>query len=824
MDIFEKLKTDLKNTPTENCVNYNWLWHSSVTEEETRRQIEEMQQVGIKSICILPLPKEFRPNYMNTHMSPDYLSDAFFEQVAFAVKTAKEKGMVVWLYDEGGWPSGSACRQIHQVRKGMMPRYIAKKTMLLKRGDALTAPDGEEFLGAFISNTHNKVQLGDVYEEDLSIDLYVSEQETNDYAADRANPVSTDTFLALTHERYKKYVGDDFGTVIPLIFNDESGVSYRAWSSHYKDEFQALYGYDMLDYLPQITETVPCETEDEWQAVRDYHNYVSGLFRKHYLQRIRAWARANHIRFAGHLNGDNNTQVFVRYGAAGSNPLAQLRDFDIPGIDIILQQVWMDKNGARENTVGFFPRYASSAAIQNGNRDSLVEEIAVYGDGITYEDTRRLTNLMAVRGINIFNLMALPYGTEGCKSIYFRPQFCSLKPDFYNLNRLNEVLDRIAYVASLIVRGKAGVKENRTALYLPISDLQCTGEISDRAAAIFEKLGQELEERQIDFDIIDDEFIREAKVIDGVLVGEFVNYATVIMGDYTSVPENTEKVVKSLKNPTPTPVIHCQNANLLAKKADIDGGTLFLIVNGGREDFAGDITIENTQNCYLCDMGTGEILSVDRTIADNNTVLSVSIPAGRECVLLFSDEIDHKEIVSSKANISKEITLTKCESRVVRRSIIASNSVKSVSYDLPWEEATLGEWRHQNGKAYAEPDFSGEVAYRFTLSTENMEEDSVCLLSLGKVEHSARVYVDGELCGIHGFPGDRIPLPVSGKKQLNIEVVVANNLANAIVNTDCYALFKREDLGPYHERALEFEKDACGGGLIGPVMALFMKV
>ena len=88
---------------------YNWTWNGEVTKEESESQLLEFQRLGIKSFCIIPEPKDFRPTTMPTFLTPDYLTKPYFEEYFYVVKRAKELGMTVGLYDEGGWPSGSAC-------------------------------------------------------------------------------------------------------------------------------------------------------------------------------------------------------------------------------------------------------------------------------------------------------------------------------------------------------------------------------------------------------------------------------------------------------------------------------------------------------------------------------------------------------------------------------------------------------------------------------------------------------------------------------------------------------------------------------------------
>ena len=56
-----------------------------------------------------------------------------------------------------------------------------------------------------------------------------------------------------------------------------------------------------------------------------------------------------------------------------------------------------------------------------------------------------------------------------------------------------------------------------TALYLPCDDIMLGGEIANRAAESFRKLGDYIEGQLVDFDIIDDEAILTAAERDGCL-------------------------------------------------------------------------------------------------------------------------------------------------------------------------------------------------------------------------------------------------------------------------------------------------------------------
>ena len=91
---------------------YIWVWNDVCTREIIDEQLAEMHRLGIRAFYILPEPKEFRPDSMPTNLSPDYLSEEFFELCAYAINKGTSLGMNCWIYDEGGWPSGSACGKV----------------------------------------------------------------------------------------------------------------------------------------------------------------------------------------------------------------------------------------------------------------------------------------------------------------------------------------------------------------------------------------------------------------------------------------------------------------------------------------------------------------------------------------------------------------------------------------------------------------------------------------------------------------------------------------------------------------------------------------
>ncbi len=95
MAVFDK--QSFVNPPDEFTPIPFWFWNDELKEEELLRQICDFNEKGVKGFVIHPrigIPK-----------SIGYLSDRFMELVSYAVRKAKELGMVVVLYDEAMYPS-----------------------------------------------------------------------------------------------------------------------------------------------------------------------------------------------------------------------------------------------------------------------------------------------------------------------------------------------------------------------------------------------------------------------------------------------------------------------------------------------------------------------------------------------------------------------------------------------------------------------------------------------------------------------------------------------------------------------------------------------
>jgi hypothetical protein len=85
-----------------------WNWNDQMSPQRIREQLKDLSDHQLPALCILPMPRDFRPDNTGNRLDVDYLSPEYFSRFKLALDEAGRLGMKAWLYDEGGLPSGSA--------------------------------------------------------------------------------------------------------------------------------------------------------------------------------------------------------------------------------------------------------------------------------------------------------------------------------------------------------------------------------------------------------------------------------------------------------------------------------------------------------------------------------------------------------------------------------------------------------------------------------------------------------------------------------------------------------------------------------------------
>ncbi|MCR4414520.1 MAG: hypothetical protein NUV77_19035, partial [Thermoguttaceae bacterium] len=128
----------------------------------------------------------------------DYLrSEDAWRTLATAVEACRDRGLVVWIYDEEGYPSGAAGG-------------------LVLRGH----PEYEATALAYDATRPDPFVLRPAYEHTHASNNYHAARRYINLLDDRA----VRAFLETTHEAYWKRLGPHFGTTIEAMFTDEPSL------------------------------------------------------------------------------------------------------------------------------------------------------------------------------------------------------------------------------------------------------------------------------------------------------------------------------------------------------------------------------------------------------------------------------------------------------------------------------------------------------------------------------------------------------------------------------------------------------------------------
>ena len=725
-----------------------WEWQREPTEEEIRFQLDAMRRAGFGTVYILPMPKEFRPDTMVTELE-GYLGDAFFAKVKTALDYAAGIGLRLWLYDEGGWPSGAACGRVVQTDPSLRLRR-------LRRGEN-------------------------------------GEPEIFTDGGSRPDPYSAAAaacFTRLTHDAYAARLGA-LSDRVEAMFTDEPAGYPDACGDEVREEVLRRAGYGLPTLLRAVTQPEDCD-ERELAVRQIYFSVLEEKFR----DTMRCWGDACRARgwlFAGHLDRDHTADAGLTKGYG--NLLASLKTLQIPGVDAISGQILSERNRMDGNALDFYPRFASSAAAQNGTPLALTESFAVYGCGLGGDEMRYVLNYQAVRGVNLFNFMLFPVTTEQWYAFGERPFFHPAFPGFYALDALCRELERTGLFMA------TGMHAAETALLYPHADILGAPAQKEAAIAAFRAAGDRLEAADEDFDLIDVPTIRAAAVENGMLRCGGVRYARVVVPEGCRVPRDVDEKLALLRG-TPRRFVATERMAFLSRTLR-DGADLHIcLFNQSRETKTARVTVLAEGDLYRCDPQRGKIYPFE-----NGAPLTLA--CGQCALLLCAGTPLPAEAVSPPPAAQETVPLTPVEARITAAFSLSRDGAALVPCDMPLPAV---------GTDAQFPDgFCGEIDYTYRFTAP---EEADCAVSLEELRHFAEVFVNGQRAGaLYAAPYtlsvDRRLLR-QGENVLTLKI--ANLTAPAYASRDPLAWFEQKYIGPYHKTALALEEGAAGGGFRGLCM------
>ena len=522
-----------------------WVWNDLLTDDQIRHTMQDLAAQDVKQVFVHPRPGLMTP----------YLSEDWFHLWKTAFDEAEKLDMNVWIYDENSYPTGFAGGLVPEA----MPDSRGKGLIVFRR-DAVTDANGNWTAGADVvyvvqvlsdgskkdlSQLYHQTKTGKLDGEFLKgkkdgvtwiLGKYnwagASQWYGGKYYVDLMKPGVTEKFIEITHEAYRKHIGDQFGKRCPGIFSDEAQIrpgGNLSWTDDLPEVFEKQHGYSIVDNLASLTE----ETGD-WRRVRhDYYQTLCFLFTERWSRPVHDWCEANGMQWTGHYW----EHAWPDAGGVPDN-MAMYYWHQRPAIDMLMNQYSRDGGQFGNSRAG---RELSSVAHQNGLSRTLSENYGAGGWDVRFEDLKRLGDWSYAVGVNTTDEHLSYISIRGARKHDHPQSFSYHAPCFEQYKHLADYWTRLSYMLS-----SGELTQQRFLMIEPTTTAwmyQRHGALG-RIGNVFRDTVKRLEELQADYDI-GSEYVIEK-------IGRVSDSGKFVVGkaqyDYVVLPSTLENIdVPTLK-------------------------------------------------------------------------------------------------------------------------------------------------------------------------------------------------------------------------------------------------------------------------------------
>jgi hypothetical protein len=462
----------------------------------------------------------------------DYLrSEKNWKTLVAAVETCRDLGLIVWIYDEEGYPSGEAGGLVLAENRDFEAVELAYDRT---RGEPFFVRPAYEFAHA-ANNFHAARRCPNLID-------------------DRAMRC----FIEKTHDAYWRHLEPYFGQTIQAVFTDEPSlmaVNLGSLGEEIRKKVRVVdppdpaakplpsvpWGYDLVeqyrrrwgeDLVNERARLFGGDTPEDRRVRRQFWSLIADLTADRYFGAIGRWCAEHRIASSGHSLWE---EEILHHVPLEGNGLKVLGLMDVPGLDMLSSDP-----ASVIHTGWLSAAMPSSAGLLHGHRRVMTEvsdfsqKMAKQGPA-TLEAMRATAAWQAGWGVTEFTLY---YGITDRSAEDYRA-YCDY------VGRLNSLL-------------KPAQPARKTLLYYPIHDLWeeylPTAERLNvasqsprmrRLVGSFMRLGQRLQRSQIPFNLVDHENLASARVeSDGRLTLADQAYETLVLPAGVALPEAAAKVVE----------------------------------------------------------------------------------------------------------------------------------------------------------------------------------------------------------------------------------------------------------------------------------------
>ncbi|MCL1910572.1 MAG: hypothetical protein FWG05_06535, partial [Kiritimatiellaeota bacterium] len=364
-----------------------WAWNAKLSPAELRRQIRTMKQMGLGGFFM----------HSRVGLDTEYLGADWFKCVNACVDEAKKQGMDAWLYDEDRWPSGAAGGIVTKAH----PEFGA--SAIAYCADDSAFPEGATPLADFAvkgldgDTIKSYRRIADPKKARLAngeklLRFHIAKPAPNPWYNDGVyldvlNKKAVAEFIRVTHEKYARNNGADFGGAIPGIFTDEPQYyTYHPCTPALVAEYARCHKADLLAKLPELFFIVNGEVFSETRY--NYARLVTDLFVGSFFKQIGDWCGKHDLLFTGHCMAENS----LPYQRLFTGDAMRCYEYmQAPGMDL-LTEVQNEYRTAKQ---------LSSVARQFGRKTRLSETYGCTGWDFSMEGHKALGDWQMALGVNL---------------------------------------------------------------------------------------------------------------------------------------------------------------------------------------------------------------------------------------------------------------------------------------------------------------------------------------------------------------------------------------------------------------------------------------
>ncbi len=528
-----------------------WALNSHLTTDELCRQIDVFREMGLGGFHL----------HVRTGLENEYLSDEYMSLMKDCVDKAKKEEMLAWLYDEDRWPSGAAGGLVTKDERyrGRCLLFSPFKVAENFTSDDSRAEGGRSNNGKVLA-CYDIILDKDGYllsykrigEEDEAegtkwyamLEIHGSSSWYNGQSyADTLNKEAIEKFIEVTHEKYRKKVGDEFGKTVPAIFTDEPQFTRKRvlnnsfdkmditmpWTDKVPELYKEAYGEDIFDTLPEVFWDLPGSAPSLPRY--KYHDFIAELFAVSFADTVGNWCNKNGIALTGHMMEEPSLHSQT---AALGEAMRSYRSFRLPGIDMLCN--------SHEFTTA---KQAQSAVHQFGYEGMLSELYGVTGWDCDFRTYKHQGDWQAALGVTIRVPHLSWYAMKGeAKRDY--PASIHYQSPWYK--KYNLIEDHFARVNTALTRGKPVIK---VGVIHPVESFWLHWGPNDKSAVFRESLNERffditrwLLEGSIDFNFISEALLPGLceKGSAPLKVGEMEYDAIIVPGNETLRKTTVERL------------------------------------------------------------------------------------------------------------------------------------------------------------------------------------------------------------------------------------------------------------------------------------------